>query len=220
VSALETPPTPRRCPRCGGGLTDEQEWCLQCGAATGTRVVAARGWRVPIIVASVVLALSAIAVAVAIVTLADDAEHVTEPQAAAVGASPTVTGEVTPTPTPTPTLSPTPTPEATTTPAPTTSPEPTPGTSASGLATWPSGTSGWTVVLSSDTTRSAAEQKGNDFAAQGIAGVGVLNSDNFSSLKPGFFVVFAGQYDDQSAAGDALDGIDAKDAYVRRIVPS
>jgi hypothetical protein len=75
-------------------------------------------------------------------------------------------------------------------------------------------------VLSSDTTRSAAEQKGNDFAAQGIAGVGVLNSDNFSSLKPGFFVVFAGQYDDQSAAGDALDGIDAKDAYVRRIVPN
>jgi hypothetical protein len=220
VSAVGTPPTGRQCPRCGGGLTDEQEWCLQCGAATGTRVVAARGWRVPIIVASVVLALSAIAVAVAIVTLSDDAERVAEPQAAAVGASPTVTGQVTPTPTPSVTPTPTPTAEATIAPTTTPTPEPTPDTSASGLATWPSGKSGWTVVLSSDTTRSAAEQKGNDFVAQGISGVGVLNSDNFSSLKPGFFVVFAGEYDSESAAGDALDGIDAKDAYVRRIVPN
>ena len=216
MSALETPPTGRQCQRCGGGLTEEQEWCLQCGAATGTRVVAARGWRVPIVVASIVLALSAIAVAVAIVTLADDAERVTDPQAAAVGASPTVTGQATPTTTPTPT----PTVEPTTTPAPTPTPEPTPDTGAPGLATWPSGKSGWTVVLSSDTTRSAAQQKATDFAAQGIAGVGVLNSDNFSSLQPGYFVVFAGEYDSQSAAGDALDGIDAKDAYVRRIVPN
>ena len=50
-------------------------------------------------------------------------------------------------------------------------------------------------------------------------GVGVLDSDDFSSLKAGFWVVFAGQYDDQAAAADALDGIDAKDAYIRRITP-
>ena len=29
-------------------MTDEQEWCLACGAAVGTRVVAAPGWRAPI----------------------------------------------------------------------------------------------------------------------------------------------------------------------------
>jgi hypothetical protein len=213
VSTLETPPTGRRCPRCGSALTEEQEWCLQCGAATGTRVVAARGWRVPIVVACAILALSAIAVAVAIVALADDAERVTEPQSqAAVSASPTVAGEVTPVPTATP--APSVTPEATPT------PESTPGTSASGLATWPAGKTGYTVVLSSETTRSAAEQKGSDFAAQGIPGVGVLNSDNFSSLQPGFYVVFAGEYDSQEAASDALGGIDAPDAYVRRIAPN
>ena len=99
-------------------------------------------------------------------------------------------------------------------------PEPTPDPSASGLATWPDGKTGYTVVLSSETTRSAAEQKANDFAAQGIAGVGVLNSDNFSSLNPGFYVVFAGEYDSQEAASDALGGIDAPDAYVRRIAPN
>ena len=57
------------------------------------------------------------------------------------------------------------------------------------------------------------------FAADGISGVGVLHSDDFSSLKSGFWVVFSGQYDTQSDASDALDGIDAKDAYIRRIVP-
>jgi septal ring-binding cell division protein DamX len=218
VSAVETPPTGRQCPRCGSALTEEQEWCLQCGAATGTRVVAAPGWRVPIVVACLILALSAIAVGVAIVTLADDTNQVTDPQAAAVGAAPTVTGTTTPVPSATPEASPSAEPSGT--PEPAATPTPTSGTGASGLATWPAGQSGYTIVLSSDSTHSAAVQKGQDFAAQGIPGVGVLNSDNFSSLKPGFFVVFSGVYDSESEAGDALDGVPAKDAYVRRIVPN
>ena len=74
-------------------------------------------------------------------------------------------------------------------------------------------------MLSSDASRSAAEDKADGFAADGISGVGVLHSDDFSSLKSGFWVVFSGQYDTQSDASDALDGIDAKDAYIRRIVP-
>src|SRR3954449_13337971 len=53
---METPPPPdatvppalgppeRRCPRCGAQLADDQEWCLNCGAATETEVVEARGW--------------------------------------------------------------------------------------------------------------------------------------------------------------------------------
>ena len=75
-------------------------------------------------------------------------------------------------------------------------------------------------MLSSDTSRSTAEDKAEGFADDGIAGVGVLDSDDFSSLKSGFWVVFAGEYDSQSEASDALDGIDAKDAYIRRIVPN
>ena len=49
--------------------------------------------------------------------------------------------------------------------------------------------------------------------------MGVLDSDDFASLQGGFWVVFAGRYDSQSEASDALDGIDAKDAYIRRIEP-
>ena len=48
----------------------------------------------------------------------------------------------------------------------------------------------------------------------------MLRSDDYSSLNPGFWVVFAGQFDSQSAASDALDDIDAKEAYIRRIDPN
>ena len=53
-----------------------------------------------------------------------------------------------------------------------------------------------------------------------VEGVGVLKTDDFSSLKPGSFVVFAGQFDSQAQAADALDKVDAQDAYIRHIVPN
>jgi hypothetical protein len=235
VSTVETPPPAEqtapepRCPRCGAPMTETQEWCLNCGAAVGTRVVAAPGWRVPIAIAGALLAIAAIAIAIAIVQLADDTDQVTqEPQPAAatpVAPPPGATPTPLPTLTPQATLTPDPTlPEASgqETPEPTDTPESPSGgsSSGSGTAEWPAGKSGWTVVLASDTSESDARDKARDFAADGIAGVGVLDSDDFSSLKGGFWVVFAGQYDSQSEASDALDGIDARDAYIRRIEPA
>jgi hypothetical protein len=216
----ETPeqqPTVERCPRCGAAMTEGQEWCLNCGAAVGTRVVAARGWRVPIAIAGAVLALAAIAVAIAIVQLADDTGEVAPNQQAAAAPTP-VAPTPQPTATPAPSLTPDPTlPEASgkETPDPTATPKPSTGGSSSGVASWPAGKSGWTVVLASDTSESEAREK-----AKKIADVGVLDSDDFSSLKGGYWVVFAGQYDSQSEASDALDGIDAKDAYIRRVEPA
>jgi SPOR domain len=233
VSTVETPPPPEetvvepRCPRCGAPMTETQEWCLNCGAAVGTRVVAARGWRVPIAIAAGLLAIAAIAVAIAIVQLADDTDQVAQEPA------PESAAQVVPTPTPTPTPPAAATPESTLTPdptlpeasgqeTPTPTPESSPGASASGgdIAEWPRNKTGWTVVLASDTSESEARDKAEDFAADGISGVGVLDSDDFSSLRGGFWVVFAGQYDSQSEAADALDGIDARDAYIRRIEPA
>ena len=218
--APEQRPRGRQCPRCGAAMTDEQEWCLNCGAAVGTRVVAAPGWRAPIAIAGVILALAAIAVAVAIVQLADDTDQVAQnPQPAAATPTPAAASPA-PTVTPDATLTPDPTlPEASgkETPEPTATPKPGGG---AGTAEWPAGKSGWTVVLASDASESDARDKARDFAGEGIAGVGVLDSDDFSSLKGGYWVVFAGQYDSQSEAADALDGIDAKDAYIRRIEPA
>jgi septal ring-binding cell division protein DamX len=233
VSAVQTPPpdqpTGRQCPRCGAPMTDEQEWCLACGAAVGTRVVAAPGWRTPLIVGGLIAVVAAIAVAVAIIQLADDTDRVAEnPPAASptpAAATPAPTAEPGAAITPDPTLpeaSGQETPEPTTSPEPTTTPEPSGGgsSSASASAEWPAGESGWTVVLASDTSEAEAKDAADKFAGDGISGVGVLRSDDFASLKAGYWVVFSGQYDSQSQASDALDGIDAKDAYIRRIEPN
>ena len=235
MSAVQTPPpdqpTGRQCPRCGAPMTDEQEWCLACGAAVGTRVVPAPGWRVPIAIAGVIVVLAAIAVAVAIIQLADDTDQVAQNPPATAEATPTPPAAATPVPTATPdaaaTVDPTlpeasgqETPQPSTTPEPSTTPQSGGGQGGSATATWPSGKSGWTVVLASDPSESKAKAAADGFAGDGISGVGVLRSGDFSSLKSGFWVVFSGQYDSQSKASDALDGIDAKDAYIRHIVPN
>ncbi len=228
MSEVQTPPpeqqpTGRRCPRCGAPMTEEQEWCLACGAAVGTRVVAAPGWRGPIVLAGVIAVLAAIAVAVAIIQLADDTDQVAQnPAPTATAPAPTPAPTVAPdasTLTPDPTL-----PEASgqESPEPTTTPEATttPDSASADIASWPSGQSGWTVVLASKSSESEANSNAEQFVSDGISDVGVLNSDDFSSLQPGFWVVYSGQYDSQSEASDALDGIDAQDAYIRRIVPN
>ena len=75
-------------------------------------------------------------------------------------------------------------------------------------------------MLASKSSESAARDSAEGFQADGIPDVGLLNSDDFASLNPGYWVVFSGQYDSQSEASAALDGIDAKDAYIRRIDPN
>src|SRR4051812_14445384 len=62
-------PPERRCPRCGTHLSPDQEWCLACGAAVGTEVVEAEGWRVPLYLGGGLVALAIIGVIIAIVAL-------------------------------------------------------------------------------------------------------------------------------------------------------
>ena len=219
--AQPQPPQPqgRHCPRCGATMTDEQEWCLNCGAAVGTRIVPAPGWRVPIAVVALLGVITTIAVAIAIIQLADDTGQVGQGDPATAQATPTPPPPTTPTPAPgtlTPTPTPTPTPTITPESTPQTTPEPTGGD----IGEWPAGRSGWTVVLASKGSESAAREAAETFAAQGIPDVGILQSDDFATLNPGFWVVFSGDYGSQARASDALDGIDAPDAYIRRIDPN
>jgi len=109
---------------------------------------------------------------------------------------------------------------ATTTPG-TTTTQPTPTTEQND---WPSGTDGWAVLLMSRDNEQfdfayITQQK---TAAQnkGISNAGVLNSDDFFTLNPGYWVLYMGPYTSKSAAQAAVPTAVSKgysDAYVRRV---
>jgi len=229
MTEVATPPPPaveqRACPRCGAELAPDQEWCLSCGNAVGTRIAPTPRWRLPIVLVAAVLGLFVAALVLSLVELSDDPQPVAKapnPGATATPSAAPEDGAATPVPTTAP--APGATPEAGATPTPTAEPPspdasepnaiPTPGGASAGLAQWPDGKSAWTVVIASTGSRAEAEKK----ARAGGAEAGVLHSDDFSSLRKGFWVVFSGQYLDQKAAQSAAEG-KGGDAYARRVVP-
>jgi hypothetical protein len=90
---------------------------------------------------------------------------------------------------------------------------------------WPGGTSGFTVVLESIPTsagRAAAAQKARSALDAGLKRVGVLDSSKYTSLHPGYFVVFSGVFSSFAEAQTALTSAQAvgyKAAYARQITP-
>lgn len=205
------------CPRCGAPHDPLQEYCLECGqrlvplpAERYTREITwSRESPVWLWLALGSLLLVALA-AGAIVALAatDD-----EPDAAPASSATSTLGPPTTLP---PTLPTTiPTIETLTTPStatfPTTSTFPTttsPTTTGSTtVISWPSGKDGYTVVLKSTPTsegRGPADSAAQRAINNGLRDVGVLNSSNYSSLNPGYYVTFTGTYDTENEAENAL----------------
>lgn len=147
------------------------------------------------------------------------------------GATPIVPTDVVPTapataPPATTTTPPTSTGGTDTTISPTPSPKPTPSPSASGgggstdTVDWPASKSGFTVIAWSLRTESDARAKAAALRGDGVKAQ-VTNSSAFSSLRPGYWVVFSGVYDTLPAARAALPAVRAKmsTAYTRRMVP-
>jgi septal ring-binding cell division protein DamX len=215
VTATETPaptptpaPAPRRCPRCGNDLTPEQEWCLNCGADVGSTIAAPPSWRGPVALVVGLLLVAAVALIIALVELAGSPEQVTEQP---VGQTPAPTATAPPAATSTATPSPVTIPPATDNGGAGTTPE---------VADWPDGKDAWTVVLESSATRTAAESRAKELAQQGVP-VGILDSNGYSSIQAGKFVVFSGQYDTKRAADQALQDVSSEvtGGYVRHIIP-
>src|SRR3954470_12918114 len=59
------------CPRCRAPVLDEQDWCLECGAAARTRIARTPAWRLPVFAVMFVVALSGAAAAFAFVRLSN-----------------------------------------------------------------------------------------------------------------------------------------------------
>jgi hypothetical protein len=98
-------------------------------------------------------------------------------------------------------------------------------TSSSVVGTWPAGQSGYTVVLASvaeNNGRSAADAAAQRATAAGLSSVGVLRSSDYSSLRPGYWVTYAGVYTTLAAAQSALPQARAAgfpSAYTRQVQP-
>jgi hypothetical protein len=221
-------------------MSPDQEWCLACGAAASTEVAEPRGWRVPIMLTGGLVLLGVIGIILAIVALSGGSEKLAQatptPSVAAVPpagtptAAPTATVTPLPSPTATPTGTATPAPSATATgtatatatPAPSTTPENTTtgsGATSTKFSDWPGG-SGWTVIIESAKTLSKAESVATSAQGKGHT-VGILHSDAYSSLNPGYYVVFTQKYSSESAASSGRSDIksDYPDAYVRKVTP-
>jgi hypothetical protein len=218
---------PQPCPRCGAATEPLQEYCLECGLRLHTPGVVpalAEGWRRrlrwypgdwiwPSLLALVVAGLAGGAA----IWWTRDAQS---------AASETLVGDTSQLPTTVETIGPTTAPTAPTAPTATTRTSTAARTPAPRrLIEWPRGRSGWTLVLASSPTsanREAAVAKAEQALADGLPQVGVIDSSRYSSLHPGYFVVFSGLYDSLSAAQEAASrAADAGygNAYGRRITP-
>jgi hypothetical protein len=92
------------------------------------------------------------------------------------------------------------------------------------LARWPRTARGWTIVLVS-----APKARGRDQAVavaqqartRGLRGVGVLDSSEFASLRPGYWMTFSGRYASEAEATGSLRRarVAVKGARVQRVVP-
>ena len=224
---------PASCPRCGSPYAAGQEYCLECGLRlplvrgfVAARIVPTLGrtwqrhfrwypgdWIWPVVFGLLIAAAGA---TLAILTTRDDASGSTT----IIGTSPTDTSE-------TATVRPPPTETVPTETAPTdtTATETVPTeTTPAGPIRWPPGKTGFTIVLASIVQSAglpAARQTAQRAIDAGLTDVGILNSSNYSSLTPGFYVVFSGVHD---TIGDAQSDLSTArstfpQAYTRKISP-
>jgi hypothetical protein len=242
---MAEPEQPRRdyCPSCGVAYEPLQEYCLECG----TRLPTNRGvvgflatqwqrrlawypgdWIWPVLL---FLVLTVVSTAAALAA-GSSRRHATGP---IVATEPHVTvGPGAPQPTvatvtltstlptaPAPTITRGTLPRAPGTPS--TPAVTTPAPNPNALALWPEGKSGYTNVLESlplAAGRANAVARARAAKRAGLPAVGVLVSSQYSSLHPGYYVVFSGIYGSQNEAGAAVATAHSHgfpDAYQTRV---
>jgi hypothetical protein len=212
------------CPRCGTAVEPHQEYCLECGLrlhTPGLVPALATGWRRRVAWYPGDWIWPSLAALVVAVVAAGGAIWWTRDAQSA--ANETLVGDTTQLPPPPPATLPPTTAPAPTVPTTTTRTRTAPRTTRRRLIEWPRGRSGWTLVLASLPTsagRDRALGKARQALEAGLPQVGVLDSSRYSSLHPGYFVVFSGVYPSLSeaqAAASRAAGAGYGNAYARRV---
>ena len=218
------------CPDCGAVVEPLQEYCLTCGARldeSGSASLAQRwrqalpladkDWGWPVLIALTVAVLASV---FAIAYTRNDKTNTLQALGPSVKRTTTsaTTSQVT---TGASTTSSTSTATGTATQATSTSTSPIrPG---GGLIAWP-GRAAYTIVLASlpvSGGKAAARQKALEALHSGLGpDVGVLASSDYSSLHPGYYVIFSGVYESQSDATKHLPAAGKagfNSPYVKRV---
>jgi hypothetical protein len=191
------------CPRCAATRQASQSYCLECGlrlpVVVGGLAVLRRGWMRRLgwypgdwIWLALLAALLAAGGATAAITV--NHEHAAAAATTFVAPAPRRRAPVSP-----------------------------PGRN--GTTAWPAGLDGWTVVLGSTPLPAGS---GGPLASasraerNGLPQVGVLDSSDYSSLHPGYYILFSGIYGAPGDASTALETVRAHGfdgAYVVRVTP-
>jgi hypothetical protein len=215
------------CPRCGAAYEPLQEYCIECGLRLplerGIGPAVGRAWRMEISrypggwlwVVLVLFVLTAFATVGAILASGEGESAVRT----IVATAPPPTARPTTTPTAT-AFQPTTTAPATTATATTTRPS-----RQTRPIEWPAGRSAHTVVVASvpeTNGREAALRLARAAIRAGMPRVGVLDSSEFASLRPGYIVIFSGSYESEDEALAAVEAAQSRGyprAYEREITP-
>jgi hypothetical protein len=213
------------CPRCGAAYEPLQEYCIECGLRLplerGIGPAVGRAWRLEISrypggwlwVVLVLFVLTAFATVGAILVSGEGESAVRTIVATA------------PPPTARPTTTPTATAFQPTTTAPAMTATTTRPTRQTSPIEWPEARSGHTVVVASvpeTNGREAALRLARAAIRAGMPRVGVLDSSEFASLRPGYFVIFSGSYETEDEALAAVEAAQSRGyprAYEREITP-
>jgi hypothetical protein len=221
----------RTCPRCGTPRGRAQDYCVACGlrlpAVNGTVASLRRGWLrrvgwypgdwIWVGLPTLLVAIGGAAVAIA---LSDGGEprSVTTIVASTNRLPQGGPAPVVPQTTELPTA-----PEPGAAPAEAGSASRPGRSQPNGRLTWPANVDGWTIVLVSYPIargRAAPLATARRAARLGLAEVGVLESADFSSLHPGYAIVFSGIYSSRADAEAAVTSARATGfgtAYTRQI---
>jgi len=213
VSTPARPPAEPSCPRCGAPHEPGQEYCLECGyrlrPASGLIGRLSGAWQARFgwypgdwfwrVLLGLVIAIAGATAAIVLTDAGAENKPIVATEGGPVHIPTTAPETATVT---LPSVSTAGPPSTPSTPPPPTTTAPAPGS----LTSWPAGQSGFTVVLESipsSSGRSLALARARAASRAGLPQVGVLDSGRYSSLHPGYFVVFSGIYTSRGQAESA-----------------